>query len=169
MCVVFLFSFIQSGNGLSPMDNRSSAVDTGANRTSERQTLSSIEPHPGIGDADRGTNDYKVELGECPKGSNLNVKDTDGDRVSSTRVGTGVTERGAAGTCEDDQDSAGQAARGSWGNKLGFILTCISFSVGLGNVWRFPYLCYKNGGGGYILWCMPTGWSTKRTPGQQSQ
>lgn len=37
--------------------------------------------------------------------------------------------------------------REKWGNKFEFILAVMAYSVGLGNVWRFPYLCYKNGGG----------------------
>lgn len=37
--------------------------------------------------------------------------------------------------------------RPAWNSKLQYILAQVGFSVGLGNVWRFPYLCQKNGGG----------------------
>jgi hypothetical protein len=37
--------------------------------------------------------------------------------------------------------------RQKWDNKLQFMLSAIGYSVGLGNVWRFPYLVQQNGGG----------------------
>lgn len=38
-----------------------------------------------------------------------------------------------------------------WANKMQFVLACIGYSVGLGNVWRFPYMCYKSGGGKLLI------------------
>ena len=41
--------------------------------------------------------------------------------------------------------------RGTWNNKADFILALISYGVGLGNVWRFPYLAYSSGGGAFLI------------------
>lgn len=56
-----------------------------------------------------------------------------------TIVATGSQNVGSQETKEEN--------RAAWSGKMQFFLSIIGYSVGLGNIWRFPYLCQQNGGG----------------------
>ena len=47
--------------------------------------------------------------------------------------------------------SASSDDRGQWGSKLGFIMAAAGSAVGLGNIWRFPYVTGENGGAAFVL------------------
>lgn len=48
-------------------------------------------------------------------------------------------------------EKGGVENRESWGSRFGFIMAAAGFSIGLGNIWRFPYLVGTNGGGAFVL------------------
>lgn len=61
------------------------------------------------------------------------------------RAPAGGRQDGAAAVSARQQEM--EKARPLWDNPVQFVFACISYAVGLGNVWRFPYLCQMYGGG----------------------
>ncbi len=41
--------------------------------------------------------------------------------------------------------------RGQWGSRVGFVMAAAGSAIGLGNIWRFPYVTGQNGGGAFVL------------------
>lgn len=52
---------------------------------------------------------------------------------------------------ENVEEATAKPRTSGWSNDIEFLMSCIAMSVGFGNIWRFPFTAYENGGGAFLI------------------
>uniref|UniRef100_A0A182W2B8 Transporter n=1 Tax=Anopheles minimus TaxID=112268 RepID=A0A182W2B8_9DIPT len=93
-----------------------------------------------------------------PPANGSNVSNTHGVALTDVELAGGKTVNRTTASEDITRNTTGSPVpaqtsgeRDQWGKGVEFLMSCIAMSVGLGNVWRFPFVALENGGGAFVI------------------
>ncbi|KHN80423.1 Sodium-dependent serotonin transporter [Toxocara canis] len=92
---------------------------------------------------------YAVDLGNIWRFPSVCYKHGGGSLKTPARVGDASPSSQTSRLAALRRRSS--VVRDKWANKIEFLLAVIGYAVDLGNIWRFPSVCYKHGGGAFLI------------------
>lgn len=89
-----------------------------------------------------------VELGTVNAGFEA---DEDARKAAEAAAAAGAAAQHLKEISVGEVQNPDEPTRQQWSSPMEFLMSCIAMSVGLGNIWRFPFTAYENGGGAFLI------------------
>lgn len=117
-----------------------------------RQLQSTMEESPSSNNNNNNNGYLNPSYVGSPNTSTISIPGaykSQAEGIATTRVG--ADKVGVDSGAAESPDLETGVKREGWNNDIEFLMSCIALSVGLGNVWRFPFIALENGGGAFLI------------------